>query len=53
MRDLTATLWEMMAYVDQLAAEYKDPETPILRKIELRVQLQSLYEVLKEFDDHN
>ena len=39
-------LWNLVAAVDQMAAEYKDPQTPPERKAELHGQLSEIYKLL-------
>lgn len=48
----TTLLTSVMAEVDQLGAEMKDPETTQARKDEIRVQLTWLYEELLKYVRH-
>lgn len=47
MDETTATIWQLAAKVDQMSAEYKDPDTEPERKKELYTQLKKLYDLLK------
>jgi hypothetical protein len=46
MDDITALLISVSAEIDQMSAEFKDPETTPERKEEIRRQLTQLYEEL-------
>jgi hypothetical protein len=43
-------LTSVSAMVDQLGAEFKDPETTQSRKEEIREQLTQLYDELKKYE---
>lgn len=45
--DLTIVLWQLTAYVDQMGAEYLDPNTLPERKKDLHGQLHDLYKLMK------
>jgi hypothetical protein len=41
-------LYGLTAHVDQLVAEFRDPETPQERKTEIIRFLKGIYDILKE-----
>jgi hypothetical protein len=47
--ELTTFFWSMLAYVEQLGAEYRDSATPPQRKEELRRELIRIYREAKDF----
>jgi hypothetical protein len=46
MTDLSPLLWALVAYVDQLTAEYQDPTTTQSRKDEIRLYLKVIYDTI-------
>lgn len=49
MPDIKILLLSVSATVDQLGAEFKDPETEPARKEEIREQLSQLYHDLQKY----
>lgn len=50
---MTNLLTSVLAEVDQLGAEFKDPETTPARKEEIRGILSQLYDELKKYERGN
>jgi hypothetical protein len=51
MDSMTNLILSVNAQIDQMSAEFKDPETTPARKEEIRRQLSQLYEELKKYVD--